>query len=79
MPAWIGCGVGSTKTQPYDVYDKMDFAVPVGSRGDCYDRYLIRLEEMRQSIRIIMQCINEMPNGMVFTNDRKLNAPAALR
>ena len=64
------------KTQPYDVYDKMDFAVPVGSRGDCYDRYLIRLEEMRQSIRIIMQCINEMPNGMVFTNDRKLNAPS---
>lgn len=64
------------KTQPYDVYNKMSFAVPVGSRGDCYDRYLIRLEEMRQSIRIIMQCINEMPNGMVFTNDRKLNAPS---
>ena len=64
------------KTQPYDVYDRMDFAVPVGSRGDCYDRYLIRLEEMRQSIRIIMQCINEMPQGMVFTNDRKLNAPS---
>ena len=64
------------KTQPYDVYDKMDFAVPVGSRGDCYDRYLIRLEEMRQSIRIIMQSINEMPGGMVFTNDRKLNAPS---
>jgi len=64
------------KVQPYDIYDKMDFAVPVGSRGDCYDRYLIRLEEMRQSIRIIMQCINEMPQGMVFTNDRKLNAPS---
>lgn len=64
------------KTQPYDVYNRMDFAVPVGSRGDCYDRYLIRLEEMRQSIRIIMQCINDMPNGMVFTNDRKLNAPS---
>lgn len=64
------------KVQPYDVYDRMDFAVPVGSRGDCYDRYLIRLEEMRQSIRIIMQCINEMPQGMVFTNDRKLNAPS---
>ena len=64
------------KTQPYDVYDTINFAVPVGSRGDCYDRYLIRLEEMRQSIRIIMQCINEMPQGMVFTNDRKLNAPS---
>lgn len=64
------------KTQPYDVYDKMDFAVPVGARGDCYDRYLIRLEEMRQSLRIIMQCINEMPSGMTYTNDRKLNAPS---
>ena len=64
------------KTQPYDVYNRMNFAVPVGSRGDCYDRYLIRLEEMRQSIRIIMKCINDMPNGMVFTNDRKLNAPS---
>ena len=64
------------KTQPYDVYDRINFAVPVGSRGDCYDRYLIRLEEMRQSIRIIMQCINEMPQGMIFTNDRKLNAPS---
>ena len=64
------------KTQPYDVYDKMDFAVPVGSRGDCYDRYCIRLEEMRQSIRIIMQCINEMPQGMVSSPDRKFNAPS---
>ena len=64
------------KTQPYDVYDTMNFSVPLGSRGDCYDRYLIRLEEMRQSLRIIMQCINEMPQGMVFTNDRKLNAPS---
>ena len=49
------------KTQPYDVYDKMNFDVPVGTRGDCYDRYLIRVEEMRQSLRIIMQCLNEMP------------------
>ena len=64
------------KTQPYDVYDRMDFNVAVGSRGDCYDRYLIRLEEMRQSIRIIMQCINEMPQGMVLSPDRKFNAPS---
>lgn len=62
------------KTQPYDVYHKMDFSVALGSRGDCYDRYTIRLEEMRQSIRIIMQCINEMPQGMYLNNDRKISS-----
>ena len=64
------------KTQPYDAYPELDFQVPVGSRGDCYDRYLIRLEEMRQSVRIIMQCLNNMPGGMIKSNDRKLNPPA---
>ena len=64
------------KCQPYDAYNAVDFQVPVGSSGDCYDRYLIRLEEMRQSIRIIMQCLNDMPNGMVKSNDRKLNPPS---
>lgn len=51
------------KTQPYDVYDQVEFDVPIGSRGDCYDRYLCRVEEMRQSIRIISQCLNKMPPG----------------
>ena len=64
------------KVQPYDAYNAVDFQVPVGSCGDCYDRYLIRLEEMRQSIRIIMQCLNDMPNGMIKSNDRKLNPPS---
>jgi NADH dehydrogenase (ubiquinone) Fe-S protein 2 len=64
------------KTQPYDVYEKMVFDVPVGTRGDCYDRYLIRVEEMRQSIRIIMQCLNEIPNGIVKTDDRKITPPS---
>jgi NADH dehydrogenase (ubiquinone) Fe-S protein 2 len=64
------------KVQPYDAYNSMDFQVPVGSCGDCYDRYLIRLEEMRQSVRIIIQCLNDMPNGMIKSNDRKLNPPA---
>lgn len=64
------------KTQPYDVYEKMIFDVPVGTRGDCYDRYLIRIEEMRQSIRIIMQCLNEMPQGPIKTDDRKLTPPS---
>ena len=58
------------KTQPYDVYDKIKFHIPVGRKGDCYDRYLIRIEEMRQSIRIITQVINQIPNGMIKSDDR---------
>ncbi len=64
------------KTQPYDVYDKMEFQVAVGSRGDCYDRYLIRIEEMRQSLRIIMQSLQEMPSGIVKVDDRKISPPS---
>jgi len=64
------------KTQPYDAYDQMDFDVPVGLRGDCYDRYLIRVEEMRQSLRIIMQCLNQMPQGIIKSNDRKITPPS---
>jgi NADH dehydrogenase (ubiquinone) Fe-S protein 2 len=64
------------KTQPYDVYEQMIFDVPVGTRGDCYDRYLIRVEEMRQSIRIIMQCLNELPNGIIKADDRKITPPS---
>ena len=64
------------KTQPYDVYEKMKFDVPVGTRGDCYDRYLIRVEEMRQSLRIIMQCINELPEGVIKVDDRKITPPS---
>lgn len=64
------------KTQPYDVYDRMEFQVPVGSRGDCYDRYLIRIEEMRQSLRIIMQCLQEMPTGIIKADDRKITPPS---
>nr|YP_009504793.1 NADH dehydrogenase subunit 7 [Caulerpa lentillifera]AST24268.1 NADH dehydrogenase subunit 7 [Caulerpa lentillifera]QKS32217.1 NADH dehydrogenase subunit 7 [Caulerpa lentillifera] len=59
------------KTQPYDAYDQ----VPVGSRGDCYDRYCIRIEEMRQSLKIIQQCLNQMPSGPVRSMDRKLSTP----
>ena len=64
------------KTQPYDVYGNMIFDVPVGKRGDCYDRYLIRIEEMRQSLRIMMQCINEMPQGLIKIDDRKITPPS---
>ena len=48
------------KDQPYDAYDKVEFDVPVGEHGDCYDRYILRVEEMRQSCRIIHQCINQV-------------------
>ena len=64
------------KTQPYDVYDRIDFNVPVGMNGDCYDRYLIRIEEMRQSIRIITQTLNQMPLGLIKMDDRKVTAPS---
>lgn len=63
------------KTQPYEVYDKLDFDIPVGTNGDCYDRYLIRIEEMRQSIRIIHQVINEIPEGPIKLDDKKITNP----
>jgi len=65
------------KLQPYDVYDLLDFSIPLGYQGDCYDRYLIRIQEMRESIRIIKQCIVFMPNeGFIKIDDRKIIAPS---
>ena len=63
------------KSQPYDVYAEMDFDVPVGKTGDCYARYLVRVEEMRQSLRIIHQCIAEMPEGPVLAENNKVTPP----
>ncbi|CAI2168901.1 15973_t:CDS:2 [Funneliformis geosporum] len=63
------------KVQPYDAYDKVEFDVPIGSHGDCYDRYLCRVEEMRQSIRIIHQCLNQMPQGPIKVDDWKISPP----
>jgi NADH-quinone oxidoreductase subunit D len=63
------------KSQPYDVYERMDFEVPVGTSGDCYDRFMVRVEEVRQSARIIRQCIAEMPDGPVASTDRKVVPP----
>jgi NADH-quinone oxidoreductase subunit D len=63
------------KAQPYDVYDQMEFDIPVGLTGDCYARYLVRVEEMRQSIRIMRQCLDKMPDGPVKVDDRKIAPP----
>ncbi|KND01476.1 NADH dehydrogenase (quinone), D subunit [Spizellomyces punctatus DAOM BR117] len=63
------------KEQPYDAYEDMEFDIPVGTNGDCYDRYLCRVEEMRQSLRIIAQCLNKMPPGPVKVEDAKIAPP----
>jgi len=63
------------RSQPYDVYDQMDFQIPVGLHGDCYDRYLVRVAEMRQSVEIIKQCIKQMPTGPVKTLNKKVAPP----
>tara|TARA_Y100001970_G_scaffold224625_1_gene276965 strand:- start:18822 stop:19997 length:1176 start_codon:yes stop_codon:yes gene_type:complete len=63
------------KSQPYDCYEQLDFKVPIGKNGDCYDRYLCRIEEMRESIKIINQCILKFPKGPVKTQDSKITPP----
>jgi len=66
------------KKQPYEVYDRLDFDIPVGVNGDCYDRYLVRIEEMRQSNRIIRQCVDWLRKnpGPVITEDHKIAPPS---
>lgn len=63
------------KVEPYEVYDKLEFAIPVGIEGDCFDRYLIRINEMRQSLKIIYQCINYIPEGIIKVDNRKIVPP----
>ena len=63
------------KNQPYETYNEIDFSVPTGTAGDCFDRYLIRVEEMRQSLFIIYQCLNIMPLGSVKTYNNKISPP----
>ncbi|MFM9890613.1 MAG: NADH-quinone oxidoreductase subunit D [Rickettsiales bacterium] len=76
-PMLRGSGVAwdIRKAQPYEIYSELDFAVPVGKNGDCYDRYLCRMEEMRQSLRIILQCIEKLPKGPVVVDDPKIAPP----
>lgn len=63
------------RSQPYEVYSDLEFLVPVGKNGDCFDRYLIRMEEMRQSLRIIKQCVTKLPAGPVVTDNPKVAPP----
>ena len=64
------------KSQPYDCYNNFEFNIPVGKNGDCYDRYLCRIEEMRECVKIINQCLEQMPKGPVKTNDGKISPPS---
>jgi NADH-quinone oxidoreductase subunit D len=63
------------KAQPYLIYDQLDFEVPIGSVGDCYDRYLVRMEEMRQSVRLVRQCLDRLPDGPINVPDHKVVLP----
>lgn len=67
------------KINSYEIYNNVCFNIPVGINGDCYDRYLIRMEEMRQSINIIFQCINQISNGNYKLNDYKISSPDRLK
>ncbi len=63
------------RSQPYDCYDALEFKIPVGKNGDCYDRYLCRIEEMRESVKIIKQCLQNLPKGPIKTEDGKISPP----
>ena len=63
------------RAQPYEVYDRLAFSIPTGTNGDCFERYLIRMEEMRQSVAICQQCLEQMPEGAVLAENSKLVPP----
>jgi NADH-quinone oxidoreductase subunit D len=76
-PMLRGSGVAwdLRKSQPYDIYDQLEFDIAIGKNGDCWDRYLVRMEEMRQSLRLIKQCVEKMPKGPTMTDDTKVAPP----
>lgn len=76
-PMLRGSGVAwdLRKSQPYDVYSELDFDIAIGKNGDCWDRYLVRMEEMRQSLRIIKQCVEKLPKGPIASLDPKITPP----
>ena len=76
-PCLRACGLpwDLRKDQPYEVYNEIEFKIPTGTNGDCYERFLIRIEEMKQSLEIIKHCIEHMPPGECTTNDPKVTPP----
>jgi NADH dehydrogenase I D subunit len=67
------------KSQPYEIYNNLDFKIPVGQYGDCYERYLIRVQEMRQSLSLIFQCLNKIPCGSIKVTNQTLSTPSRFR
>ena len=67
------------KSQPYDCYADLDFDIPIGKNGDCYDRYLVRVWEMRESLKIIYQCVEKMPGGPCKVDDNKISPPSRVK
>jgi len=67
------------KTSPYEIYDRLQFEIPVGNSGDSYDRFLLRVEEMRQSLKIIYQCLQLIPTGLVKIDNFKITMPRRFR
>jgi NADH-quinone oxidoreductase subunit D len=63
------------KSQPYEIYGELDFDIPIGKNGDSYDRYLIRVAEMRESIKLIKQCLEKMPKGEIVVDDPRISPP----
>ena len=63
------------KEESYEIYDKLDFEIPIGKNGDCYDRYFVRVEEMKESLKIIHQCIDTIPKGIVMIRNNKIAPP----
>lgn len=76
-PMLRGSGVAwdLRKMSPYDAYDRLSFSIPVGVTGDCFDRFLIRVHEMHESVKLIDQCINDLPDGFVKVDDKKMIPP----
>jgi len=64
------------KSQPYEIYGQLEFDIPIGKHGDCYDRYLVRMAEMRESVKIIRQCVAKMPEGPIMTDNVKVAPPS---
>lgn len=77
-PMLRGSGVSwdLRKSAPYDAYSLLDFSIPVGTNGDCYDRYLVRVNEMHESLSIMLQCLNNLPQGPVKVDNKKISPPA---